>query len=78
MRKKELKLIITFESTVQAMRLERVAKEAKAPGRLIPVPREITAGCGLAYSAPLVAREELDLLIQKYGLKADQMVELEI
>jgi hypothetical protein len=78
MRKKELKLIITFESTVQAMRLERAAKEAKAPGRLIPVPREITAGCGLAYCATPTAREELILLIQKYGLTAEQIVELVI
>lgn len=41
MRKKELKLVVTFHTTTDAMAMEKACKEAGAPGRLIPVPREI-------------------------------------
>ena len=46
---KERKLVITFHTTTQAMAMERCCKQEGAPGRLIPVPRAITAGCGLAW-----------------------------
>lgn len=39
MRKKELKLVVTFHTTTDAMAMEKACKEAGAPGRLIPVPR---------------------------------------
>ena len=48
MRKKELKLVVTFHTTADAMAMEKACKEKGAEGRLIPVPREISAGCGLA------------------------------
>lgn len=78
MRKKELKLVITFESTVQAIKMESAAKEAQAPGRLIPVPREITAGCGLAFCAPLEVREKLEKLMSIKNLKPQMVIELAI
>ena len=61
MRQKELKLIITFHTTADAMGMEKACKEAEAPGRLIPVPRVISSGCGLAWCANL---EEKDLLLE--------------
>lgn len=57
MLKKSLSLIITFQDTTQAMAAERYLEKAGLPGRLIPVPREITAGCGLAWKAAPDARE---------------------
>ena len=48
MRKKELKTVITFETTTQAIGMESACKEYQIEGRLIPVPKEITAGCGMA------------------------------
>lgn len=52
MRKKELKLVVTFHTTAEAMALEKKCREDQIPGRLIPVPRQISAGCGLAWAAP--------------------------
>lgn len=52
MRKKERRLVITFHTTAEAMAAERFCKDEGMPGRLIPVPRQISAGCGLAWSAP--------------------------
>ena len=46
MRMKKKTWILTFESTTQAMAAEKYAMEQNLPGRLIPIPREITAGCG--------------------------------
>lgn len=63
MRKKELKLVVTFYTTADAMAMEKACKEQKAPGRLIPVPRAISAGCGLAWCAGLDARDALQQLM---------------
>lgn len=51
MREKILSLIITFETTFHAMAAEKYCIEHQLSGRLIPVPREITASCGLAWKA---------------------------
>ena len=51
MRERTLKLVVTFPSTTAAMAMEKHCKAGGAPGRLIPVPREITAGCGMAWMA---------------------------
>lgn len=47
-----MRLVITFHTTAEAMAAERFCKEQGIPGRLIPVPRQLSAGCGLAWSAP--------------------------
>lgn len=51
MRKKELKLVVTFHTTADAMGMEQLCKREDIPGRLIPVPRSVSAGCGLAWCA---------------------------
>ena len=53
MRPKELRIIVTFETTTAAMAFESEAKKRQIGGRLIPVPREITSGCGLSFSSLL-------------------------
>ena len=40
-------LLITFHTTSEAMAMEQRCQEAGLAGRLIPVPRTITADCGL-------------------------------
>ena len=51
MRKKRDAFVIAFDETTQAMAMDRFCTQNGLPGRLIPVPREITAGCGLAWKA---------------------------
>jgi len=60
MREKKPFLIITFSATVDAMAMEKYCMDHQLPGRLIPIPREIHAGCGLAWKT---APDERDLLI---------------
>lgn len=75
-RQKTQKVVITFRTTTQAMMMERHAKEADAPGRLIPVPRQISSGCGMAWSAPAEARSGLESLIQEKGIELEELYEL--
>lgn len=75
MRKKELKLIVTFHTTADAMAMEKACKEYNAPGRLIPVPRLISSGCGLAWCTALEDREIIKDVLAKVGLKEEEMLE---
>ena len=75
MRKKELKLVVTFHTTADAMAMEKACKEHGAPGRLIPVPRTISAGCGLAWCAALEERDVLKEVMQKVGIEEEEMHE---
>ncbi len=49
MREKQLRLVVTFNTTTGAMAMEKVCKSQEVAGRLIPVPRQISAGCGLSW-----------------------------
>ena len=46
MRQRKETWILTFAGTTQAMQMEQYARAHGLPGRMIPVPREITAGAG--------------------------------
>ena len=63
LRKKSPRVVVTFHTTTAAMKTEQAARAHDVPGRLIPVPREITAGCGLAWSAPIEAEDSLRTLL---------------
>lgn len=65
MRKKEIQLIISFNTTSDAMAFENICKKSNCPGRLIPTPRAISAGCGMAWAAPLDNKGEILSLINE-------------
>ena len=75
MRKKELKLVVTFHTTADAMAMEKACQELRVPGRLIPVPREISAGCGLAWCAPLEVQELVESIMRENGIEQDALHE---
>ena len=62
--RRTLSTIITFDKTVEAMAAEAFAREKGVPGRLIPVPTTITAGCGLAWKAQ---PSEKDLVCEAFS-----------
>lgn len=64
-----MKLVITFHTTTEAMTMEQVCKEAGAQGRIIPVPRSITAGCGLAWCAPEDSQNDLIALMAEKDIR---------
>ena len=75
MREKTLKLVITFHTTTDAMAMEKVCKSQGISGRLIPIPQEISAGCGLAWCAQLDQKEELLAFMGKEGLEMEAVAE---
>ena len=68
MRKNEPTLIITFHTTADAIALEKACRETGRPGRMIPVPRELSAGCGLAWcTSPGITQKILKSFLGKKG-----------
>lgn len=57
--KTEQRIVFTFPTTTDAMFLEHVCRTENIPGRMIPVPTSISAGCGLAFSAPPEAKDRI-------------------
>lgn len=57
------------------MAMEKCCKENNVPGRLIPVPRIISAGCGLAWCAGLEDRQAVEEMMQKSGIKEEEIHE---
>ena len=73
--KKEMKLIITFHTTTEAMAMEKACKEAGADGWIIAVPRAISAGCGLAWAAKLESEAALRELMERNGINPQAVQE---
>ena len=78
MRLKRPRLIVTFHTTTAAMSMELACTKAGLPGRLIPVPREITAGCGMAWSAPPEARPQLEAFVKEQSITTAGWYDLEL
>ena len=78
MRQKTLKVVLTFATSSDAMAVEAAGRAQNFPGRMIPVPSEVSAGCGLAWCVPNAQREELLRALDGEGLhfEALHLVEL--
>jgi len=73
MRKKELKLVVTFHTTADAMAMEKACRELGVTGRMIPVPRAISAGCGLSWCAQMDERQALLDIMKKVGIEQEDI-----
>lgn len=76
MREKTLKLIVTFHTTVGAMAMEKACKTEGVPGRLIPVPRAISAGCGMCWMAQVEDKPQIERVVTEHKLDVDGTYEL--
>lgn len=76
LRKKSPKVVITFHTTTQAMKMESCARKEGMPGRLIPIPREISAGCGMAWSAQVEERARLEEFIKKEQIEIQKIYKI--
>lgn len=64
-------LIVTFESSHDAMKAETVLNREAISVRLIPVPPEVSAGCGLALRSELVQEKKVREILQKEAITGD-------
>ena len=69
MRARKPTLFFSFAAAAAAMEAERQCRAAGQPGRLVPVPRQITAGCGLAWMAAPEDGEALRAFFDEHGLE---------
>lgn len=78
MRKKELKVVAAFHTTADAMAAEQVCAVHGVPGRLIPVPRTLSAGCGIAWCSPIEERERLVGALEADDVEYEQIAEVAV
>jgi len=72
-RKKKPRLVIAFNTTTAALAFDEICEL----GRLIPLPSQIRAGCGLAYCVDLNFESEIDNLLHEHKIDcfAKQVIE---
>lgn len=76
MREKQVRIIVTFNTTTGAMAMEKACRAENIPGRLIPVPRQISAGCGLSWLCNKEDREKIQSLIDNNNLEYNNIHEI--
>lgn len=67
--------MVAFHTTADAMAMEKACKENGVSGRLIPVPRSISAGCGLAWCAALEERANIVGVLRSAGIEEEELHE---
>ena len=78
MRKKREQLIITFSTTTEAMKMEKFCQGQDLPGRIIPLPSEISAGCGLAWKTDPDQKPVFLEKLRQAGIEWDSMTVIKI
>lgn len=78
MRRKELRLLVTFYTTADAMAMEQRCKTDGLPGRLIPVPRAVTSDCGIAWSCGPELRQTIESALERWKIEDAGIYEMVI
>ena len=73
MRQKQLRLITTFNTTADALACQKACKAQGFSGRIIPVPRQLSAGCGLAWSCEPELEGEFAGFLKEHQVEFDEM-----
>ncbi len=69
--------LCTFEVTTMALLFERQCRAAGFAVRVVPVPRQISASCGLACCYPCQDQEALKVLCRERAIEVSQWHRLE-
>ncbi|MDO4203614.1 MAG: DUF3343 domain-containing protein [Selenomonadaceae bacterium] len=69
MREKELRFVVTFHTTAEAMAVEKLCREKAIEGKLISAPRSISADCGIAWSSPPELADIVREAVQSAGIE---------
>ena len=75
MNSQEKRMINTYPCTTDAIAMEKSCKAVGAPGRLIPVPRSISASCGLSWCSDPDNRPVLEELLHEQDLEPEGIYE---
>lgn len=72
-----MRYLVTFHTIADAMHMEQAAKKEGIQGRLIPVPRELSSGCGISWCSSPEEEEKILRLIKEEKIEIQQCVLLE-
>lgn len=71
-------LLVSFASTTEALRAEKLFEQAGIGGALIPTPRSLGASCGLCWRSPLEQRAEVESQIATHRLQTEHVLEMDM
>lgn len=66
-------VVVTFATYSEAMSFEQECSDRSIPGRLIPVPRSLSAGCGVAWRSDSSYRGEVSHAAISQGLPLEDV-----
>lgn len=72
--KKERFLLLIADSTHFIMKLEKNLQNYGIWCRIIPLPREISAGCGLSIRAELSDLDRIDEILEESDIKIERYI----
>ena len=72
MREKKPYQVLTFHTTDAAMEMESFCKQNGIAGRLVPVPRRLSAGCGIAWRMEAEVYAQYQTVIADCGIEIEQ------
>lgn len=69
-------VIVSFHTTAEAFAFEKACRSNSIEGRLTTVPRAISAGCGLAWRAPISSCAKIEAFIKEMDLEYEGIYEI--
>ncbi|MCD8316482.1 MAG: DUF3343 domain-containing protein [Eggerthellaceae bacterium] len=76
MRQKRPYSVFSFKSNTDALAVEALGKSGKVSGRIIPLPSEISAGCGLAWRCDPDEAQGVIKELERAGLPYEGVAEV--
>lgn len=77
-KRKEKALVVVFDSTASALAFSSAAGQAGLEGRLFPVPRSLSAGCGIAWRDDPSRRDLAESVIASEGIEDARIVVMDL
>lgn len=69
-------LYISFHTSAEAMATEKKAKLNNINGKLVPLPRRISANCGMAYETDIASKDLIKRILEENDIEWDEFIEL--
>lgn len=77
-KKTEEALVVAFDSTASALVFQSRAGDFDLEGRLVPVPRSLSSGCGMAWRDNLDARPHVEELLADESIDDARIVVMDL
>ena len=71
-------IVVTFATTADVFAFDKACKNNNIEGRIISVPRQLSAGCGMAWKSNLENKQALLDLIDKFDLIVEDVHEINL